>query len=183
MSTSGLPSLLITCSAFRIDVDMEKLLADSLKIRDRHSQSPFQILLEDQHGIISTGSAFLFEEGNGTFLITNWHNVSGKDFFEKHRYLTGTRGPTHFSAKLITKIGPPDLGLMASISHRVELYDEAMSPLWLEHPSDNCDVIALPFVSPSNIGDHMHVPVNRISTVPIPVRPGSVVYIIGFRTD
>ena len=68
--------------------------------RSPYSQSPFQILIHDSLGLLSTGTAFLYSFDKEVFLITNWHNVSSKHPFEK-KYLTNNhRGATIIKAKI-----------------------------------------------------------------------------------
>ena len=52
-------------------------------IRSIYSQCPFELQMHDAQGVISTGSAFFFGIDDEWFLITNWHNVSGKHFLTK----------------------------------------------------------------------------------------------------
>jgi len=40
-------------------------------IRSTYTQNPFQILMYDNDGLISTGTAFLYEFNKDLFLITN----------------------------------------------------------------------------------------------------------------
>lgn len=40
-------------------------------VRSKYSQSPFQILMYDDHGLISTGTAFYYTFNEEWFLITN----------------------------------------------------------------------------------------------------------------
>ena len=49
-------------------------------IRSTYSQCPFQIQMWDEQGMLATGTAFFYEHGGGWFLITNWHNFSGRHF-------------------------------------------------------------------------------------------------------
>jgi len=148
-------------------------------IRARESQAPVQILICDDNGVISTASAFIFASGERHFLITNWHNVSGKDF------LTGEllcgRAPTYLKARIATVVD--EHGGFNMPAHRVDIYDqETREPLWMEHPELGrlCDVVALPFSLPSTTPPNLHVPVNQIHSIRIPVRPGSTVFIIGY---
>ncbi len=148
-------------------------------VRARESQAPFQILMCDDEGVISTGTAFLFALNDRLFLVTNWHNLSGKDFISGARL--GGRVPTFVKARLATPVD--ETGGFSTVSHRVDIYDpESGRPLWLEHPTfkKSCDVIALPFQLPTNTPDNLHVAANLIHSIPIPVRPGTPVFIIGF---
>lgn len=145
-------------------------------IRSTYTQSPFQILMYDNDGLISTGTAFLYEYNSALYLITNWHNVSGKHFLSKEKL--GTRCPTYIEAKFITYINQTEF---TALSHRIEIYED-FNPLWFEHPvlGSTCDVIALPINKPSNVPEFIHHPSNLISKIRIPVKPGNSCFVIGF---
>ncbi len=146
-------------------------------IRSTYSQSPFQILMNDDNGIMSTGTAFLYYLANELFLITNWHNISGKGFIDKQPL--GKRLPTYMQAKLSTYVDDKDS--FTSIAHRIEIYKD-YKPLWYEHPElgSDCDVVALPFSRPNICPEFMHNAVNLIGKIRIPVKPGNSTFVIGF---
>ncbi len=148
-------------------------------VRARESQAPCQILLCDEQGTISTGSAFFFEDEGRRFLVTNWHNVSGKDPYSGES-LRG-RPPTFLKARLATVVD--DTGGFTMKAHNVELYSRnSGQPLWLEHPSlgQECDLVAIPFDLPTTTPSNLHAPVNLIHSIRIPVRPGCTVFIVGY---
>ena len=145
-------------------------------IRSTYTQSPFQILTYDDRGLISTGTAFFYGLNEELFLITNWHNISGKHFLSKEKL--GKRCPTYIEAKFITYIN--SLQFTAS-SHKIEIYEKSQ-PRWFEHPKlgSTCDIIALPIEKPANVPKDLHHPSNLISKIRIPVKPGNTCFVIGF---
>lgn len=151
-------------------------------VRSRYSTCPFEILIHDLNGVISSGTAFFVEEGDGWFLVTNWHNVSGKHFLTKRLIDHGGRCPTHIIAKLATyQLGDPEKRTFGVGPFEIRLYDSE-KPVWFEHPTlgSDCDVVAIPLERPKSCPDSMHCAANRISGVRIPVEPGGTVFIIGF---
>jgi len=149
-------------------------------IRSRYSQSPFQILIYDQIGLISTGTGFFYEFNNENYLITNWHNVSGRHFLTKEKLdLKYGRLPTYIEAKLATDC-PESYGFTTQ-SYRIEIYQE-FKPTWFEHPTlgSNCDLIAIKMEKPLGVTKNFHVPSNRIGNTRIPVKPGNTVFVLGF---
>ena len=135
----------------------------------------------DEQGMIATGSAFFFEINDEWFLITNWHNVSGKHFLNKTALATG-RFPTRLVAKLSSyDIEDSPRGSFGIVPYDVSIYQND-EPLWFEHPElcGHCDVIALPLQRPDSCPQIMHNAANRISGVRIPVEPGGTVFIVGF---
>ena len=75
-----------------------------LGIRSTYSQCPFQIQIWDDHGIISSGSAFFYELDEDSFLITNWHNVSGRHFLTDKVLSPNGRTPTYLKAMFATVV-------------------------------------------------------------------------------
>jgi hypothetical protein len=149
-------------------------------IRSTYSQSPFQILMYDENGLISTGTAFFYEFNFENYLITNWHNVTGKHFLTKDKLdKKSGRLPTYIEAKLATNF--EGANGFTTISHRIEIYKN-YEPTWFEHPTlgSKCDVVALKCDRPKNLFDSFHYPTNLIGKIKIPVKPGNTVFVIGF---
>lgn len=148
-------------------------------IRSTYSQSPFQILMYDEEGLISTGTAFFYEFSKETFLITNWHNVSGKHFLSKEKFSPSGRLPTYIEAKFATNVD--GTGSFTTVAKRIEIYKD-YQPVWCEHPELNsdCDVVAIRLNKPHDIAENMHHPSNLISQIKIPIKPGNTVFVIGF---
>lgn len=151
-------------------------------VRSTYSQSPFQILMYDGQGLISTGTAFFYYVDSCWFLITNWHNISGKHFLNKQPLPSG-RLPTYIKAKISAYIGDGNLTLNEFVptAQRVDIYQDH-SPVWYEHPTlgSDCDVVAIPMERPQSCPEFMHNAVNLISRIRIPVKPGSSSFVIGF---
>lgn len=152
-------------------------------IRSAHSQCPFEIQMCDEQGAISTGSAFFFEVDDEWFLITNWHNVSGKNFLTKEPLGSDHRFPIRLIAKLSSYDVGDGKGSFGIAPLDVPIYGgDVREPLWFEHPEigSQCDVVALPLERPKSCPEFMHNAVNRIDDIRIPVEPGGTVFIIGF---
>lgn len=153
-------------------------------IRSTYSQCPFEIQMWDDHGMLSTGSGFFYELDNTWFLVTNWHNLSGKNFLNNRPLMESRRFPTYIKVKL-SSYEIPGIPLQknsfTTVAQDVAIY-ENNQPLWFEHPTwgSFCDVVALPMERPQSCPEFMHNAANRISATRIPVEPGCAVFIIGF---
>ena len=149
-----------------------------LLTRNHLTRYPFQVLMNDQEGLIGAGTAFFYSHDEKLFLITNWHNVSGRDSFTKTPVHGAGRLPLSLTLKLATEM--EDGESFAIMGRELELYAD-YSPIWLEHPElgSNCDVVAVPIESADRIPTEMHNPVNS-HTDTIPVRPGGVAFVVGF---
>ena len=156
-------------------------------IRERRSQCPFQLeMLDDHGGVIATGSAFIFRCDDKNYLITNWHNISGKDFLTKEP-LSERSGslPTRLRAKFISETNrrTPDGAVLLGVKDTpLAIYGDDYEPLWFEHPNfgSNCDVIALPLERLPPMSPKFHRAANEVSQMRIPVIPGATVFIIGY---
>ena len=152
-------------------------------IRSPYSQCPLQVLIHDDSGIISTGTAFLYSYEEKAYLITNWHNVSGRHFLTKLP-LSIDRAPLFIEIKLATnlpRVADIDSRPLTTIAKRVDIYRD-FKPLWFEHPTLGplCDVVAIPFEQPVDCAENMHLPANLIGKIRIPVKPGNTAFVIGF---
>lgn len=148
-------------------------------VRSRLTQCPVQIQMCDFGGAIARGSAFVFTSDDEEFLITNWHNVSGRHSFTGKCLDPDLRVPTYLQLRVTAKesSGKHYLG-----DYRLDLYEESGKPRWFEHPELNsfCDVVAIPFEKPEACPPYMYAPVNAPKSSKIPVEPGGTVFIIGF---
>ncbi|MGQ0456129.1 MAG: hypothetical protein ACT4OU_03595 [Hyphomicrobium sp.] len=151
-------------------------------VRSTYSQCPFQILLYNKDTLITTGTAFFYNFENDIFLITNWHNVSGRHAFDKTYLKSNYVAPTHMKVKLAWWFNQAD-GKFAVQSLDFSIYkDDGLQPNWYEHPTlgDTCDIVAIPYNRPTQIPGFMHNTVNDIGKTRIPIKPGSIAFIIGF---
>ena len=148
-------------------------------IRSTYSQCPFQLQMCDEHGVIATGTGFFYELDGDWFLITNWHNLSGRHFLTKGSLVPNGRFPIFIKAKFARYIIPAEA--FTTVATRIDIYED-YQPLWFEHPelSSACDLIALPVTRPQDCPPFMHNAANRISETRVPLEPGVTVFIIGF---
>ncbi|MFM1662262.1 serine protease family protein [Aeromonas salmonicida] len=153
-------------------------------IRSTYSQSPMQILMCDEHGVISTGTAFHYLYNGRLFLVTNWHNISGRHFLTKEPLSKNQRFPTHIKIKYISYIDDERHKFTAQ-SFKLNLYDEKHNPIWFEHElyKSDCDVVVIPIERNNNIAHNMHYAVNVIGKNEVPILPGNNIFIIGFPSS
>ena len=153
-------------------------------LKDRYIGCPFQIQMCDLQGGIGLGTAFFYEAQGGTFIITNWHNLTGKDPLTGHSLDPGGRYPLYIQAKWVVRGVDPEDGTVSGhlAAHRIEIEDYG-GPLWFEHPEFGslCDVVAIPWSKPSGWQSGVFsIPANKIDDGLIPIDPGLKVLVIGF---
>ncbi len=110
-------------------------MTQSNPVTDKYMLCPFQIQMCDQQGGISLATAFFFEIQDETFIVTNWHNVTGKHPFTGDS-LHPERSPLYMRAKWPSEVSSVGTGVKTTqlTAQRVEIEDEN-GPLWFEHPT------------------------------------------------
>lgn len=130
---------------------------------------------------LGTGTGFFVKGGEGIFLVTNWHVVTGRDPVTGDPVGNCAASPSFIEVDLHN---PDDL--RAPATHRYPLYDKD-GPIWFTHPKlgNAVDVVALKVGIGGNwarFSDRV-VQIEPYSlTVDIPMRfePTSEVSIIGY---
>jgi hypothetical protein len=107
-----------------------------------------------------SGTAFIASNGPGSFLVTNWHVLTGSnpETGEQRGYIPDT---------IWVDFHSDDVEIPST--HRYPLYDAQRTPLWLVHPERGhaVDIAALPFALGGSWGIH----------------PGRAVRIESYRLD
>ena len=112
---------------------------------DLVSLSTHQILLynSEADAMLATGTAFSYQTANNTFLITNWHNVTGKDIFTGEYLKQSGAIPDSIQIYLRRKENPLILDEI-----KIKLYSDISltKKIWIEHPfyKEKVDVVAIP---------------------------------------
>ncbi|MEC7769813.1 MAG: hypothetical protein VX798_01430 [Bacteroidota bacterium] len=89
-------------------------------------------------------SGCLWTHKDNTYLITNWHNVTGKHPETDENI--GSFSPNKFFIRLKYLIPKEEKGLnnVMEATREIDLYDENLKPNWIEHPKGNqVDVVAI----------------------------------------
>lgn len=110
--------------------------------------------------VISSGTGFIYSKNNDFYLITNWHNVTGKNpLTSKCLSQTGAI-PDIISTMFRCKDQPDKCQRL-----QINLYedDTMQTPIWLEHPTykQKVDVVAIK-LKEEIIKDYDLFPINQI---------------------
>ena len=141
---------------------------------DEYSLAAIPIELIFNSTNLGVGTAFVWAQDNQHFLITNWHNVSGKDPNTGKHVLKSAAEPNKIQAWFNHK---GQLG--NKIAKSIAIRDANDAPLWFVHPAhgNKVDVVALPLETYPDV--EMYA-INTLSNDNLLVQIGMDVFVIGF---
>jgi len=119
---------------------------------------PLQMFFNDTE--LGIGTGFIWRANNQNFLITNWHNFTGKNpFTGKHL------SPTAAEPNAVRIWWNTKSKLGEKFAARHTIYDPSGVPIWLIHPTlgKGVDVIALPLEEKP---DADMFPINELDQLP-----------------
>jgi hypothetical protein len=147
---------------------------------DRRSAVTAPLQMKFKKQVLSIGTGFYYERNSQKYLITNWHNVSGRN--------PQTLAPLSSTSGLPDRLSLPILKTGDSINWvgmDQELYFDSQEenptrPRWLEHPSykNRVDVVAIPFAPPE--GTEVHVINTAEHTEDMMVAISDDVFVLGY---
>lgn len=124
--------------------------------------------------VLSSGTAFAWQVDQRFFLITNWHNLAGRNPRSGEHLSKTAAEPDriHVYWNLQDQFGTREL-----FCHRVR--DDSGCPLWLVHPQfrQAVDVVALPIEKLRGVEMY---PLNRMHNEPLDLQVGMDVFILGY---
>lgn len=118
---------------------MVRIAPDPISLTTHHLHMCFT----ETDAVLSSGTGFVYEHGGVSYLITNWHNVSGRNPVTNECLSSTLAVPDMLSTMFREKDQPG-----TCIRQHLHLFaDTKLSePLWYEHPVHRhaVDVVALP---------------------------------------
>ena len=101
-----------------------------------------QLYMAFNNRILASGTGFNYKDKDGNYyLVTNWHNVSGRNHITKECLRGDAAIPNVISLMFRSKDVP-------GVCHRknIKLYNDKNEPIWLEHPKskEKIDVVVIP---------------------------------------
>lgn len=125
---------------------------------------------------LSHGTCFFYEKKGDTYLVTNWHNLSGRKPFSGQ--------PTSDTGAIPNKITlqfhiNDQLGSWSE-SYMFPLYSDEQKPLWLQHSKygQDVDIAVFKIIIPQDFTVH---PINEINTSEhMRIEIGMDVFVLGF---
>lgn len=125
---------------------------------------------------LATGTGFVIMSEGRPYLITNWHNLAGRD--PQTNEVKSSRGVTPDEVLILHNVKD----LMGNWQFKSEpLLGEGERPLWLEHPlgAGDVDVVALPLTNTEGVHLYPYALESDLED-PVLLTPSTAVSIIGF---
>lgn len=135
------------------------------------------IALEETGIPFSTATGFFYEYEEQMFLITNWHNVTGRN------PINGEILSSHGGVPDMIVYFPrydDNRGTPANVKLKLYEDDEKLQPIWLEHPEhgNQIDVVAIPLEKSDKL---IYYPINGNNLeTEIPPLVGDDTFVIGY---
>lgn len=134
---------------------------------------------------LATGTAFVYAQNDHRYLVTNWHNVTGRNSLTHKTLSTQASIPNRLVAVCpIYHDGDrtsPQAVLFWEVIN-VPLYEDDGSPSWYEHPSHGSlvDVAAIPIGAPSPRSALICVNDQRVTFANQAVGAGTDAFVLGY---
>lgn len=161
-------------------------------LRDELSLVPFSISMYFEDTKMSVGTAFFYLYEDEFYLVTNWHNVTGREPVTlkcKHSY-AGL--PNRLLINIPHSIHENQVARTNWKEHSISLYedigDAPTKPRWYEHPThkNKVDLVAIPMDMNRIPIDSLEIISSRAANDPslnlnqICLSPGLDVFVLGF---
>ncbi len=115
---------------------------------DPISQTAYYLSTVVNNEILATGTCFFIERSGDFYLITNWHNVTGKNPLNNEWLCYSAVSPELLRVKIYK-----NQEMLELIDFEVKLLDDEGNRLWFEHPTyfHNVDVVAIKVTIPDDM--------------------------------
>ena len=133
--------------------------------------SPIDMYFNETY--LSRGSAFFWEQDSKIFLVTNWHNFSGKNPFTRKHLSDTAAEPNRITFDVFRR---GDLNQRKTLS--MNLY-EGDVPSWLEHPTHKSGVDVVCLEVKLSLANKLF-PINTLATSQLALAVGNDVFVLGF---
>lgn len=147
---------------------------EGMAVIDHYSVSAIPIEMRFRNTSLSLGTAFVFESDEKFFLVSTWHNFSGRHF-QTGKHLSATAGePDRIGVWWNAKANLGD-----KLAVDTPLLDSHSQPLWLVHPEHGhqVDIAVLP-VQPQVTAEPY--PINKLPSTNLLATIGMDVFILGY---
>lgn len=135
---------------------MATIVPDPISFTTHH----LHLCFRETDAVLSSGTGFIYERENAHYLVTNWHNVSGRNP-ATGACLSETLAVPDMVSTLFRTIDQP----AKCLREHLPLYSDSnmQKPVWYEHPKHgrSVDVVAIPL--PNTLLEKYRLfPINKI---------------------
>ncbi len=136
---------------------------------------PIDLFSDQQH--LATATAFTWQRDNKHYLITNWHNVSGRDPNTDKHLCRFAAEPN----KLCGFFNTRGANVGAKHCSSIRLRQDPDEVAWLVHPihKRKIDVVAIPLAEDLVSSTHLYS-INQMGSQDLLVRIGLDVFVLGY---
>lgn len=156
--------------------------------RDSMSEVPFRISMCFQDIKLATGTAFTYLHEGQLYLVTNWHNVAGREpdtLKIKDKTTLAIPDRIHIEIPVIKERNSEIITLSLDTALEFLLYEDTgdtpTEPMWFEHPQygRKVDVVVIPIIIPEEFSI---CPANdpKLNLSSVLLRPRQDVFVLGF---
>ncbi len=154
------------------------------KIAHKLSNISIHLTMRFGETVISTGTGFFFQKNEISYLVTNWHNVTGRSPINGRLLSKKCAIPDNLLVRIpYIKSIDGNKEVLEWKPQKVELYDdeERKSPVWWQHPthSKDVDVVVLKVDGVEN-SDAVAVNSDFLQLDKLSLLPGMDVFVLGF---
>jgi hypothetical protein len=129
---------------------------------------------------LARGTGFTWRSDDGRlFLVTVWHNITGRHPFTKHHISPAAAEPNFLECRFRAKQKVPGRVYFEHQVLRLHLFNESGEPNWFVHPRYGSDVdIAAIWFDPA--APMEGYPINKLQSMPLKTLIGQDAFILGY---
>jgi len=140
---------------------------------DRFSLTAIPLKQYFNETYLGQATGFIWKANSTHYLVTNWHVLSGKDFFTLENLRADAGRPNILRALFQMP------GQFHKQEGRIRVRGDDDAPLWMVHPNTRVDIAVVPiFVAPENVASLS--PLNILANDPLAIAIGMEVFVLGF---
>lgn len=120
------------------------------------------------------GTGFVWRIADRNYLVTNWHVVTGQDFFTLRNIRDDGGRPDRMRARFNIH------GFFEKQEWLIPLRDDEKKPLWMVHPGRRVDIAVLPLPYDQSTAIVTLYPLNVLANASLRIEVGMDVFILGY---
>lgn len=123
---------------------------------------------------LGQGTGFVWRIGERNYLVTNWHVVTGQDFFTRKNLRSDGGRPNRIRARFNIH------GFFEKQEWLIPLRNTHGEPLWMVHPGRRVDIAIIPLPYDPATAIVTLYPLNLLANASLRIEIGMEVFILGY---